>query len=72
MSLALWIHLFFAVTTFALWIGVTIAALKRFSRPPLPGPHSRRHLVWGKLAAIDMLLTALTGWSFYWLAFVAK
>ncbi len=29
------------------------------------------HRRWGKLAAIDMLLTALTGWLFYWMAFVA-
>ncbi len=70
--IALWIHLFFAVTTLVLWTGVTIAALKQFSQPPLPGPHSRCHTFWGKLAAIDMLLTALTGWSFYWLAFVAQ
>jgi hypothetical protein len=29
-------------------------------------------VLWGKIAAWDMLLTAATGWIFYWLAFVAS
>ena len=68
---ALSIHLLFAVSTAALWIAVIVQALRRFPNPPLPGAHSAWHLRWGKLAAIDMGLTALTGWIFYWLAFVA-
>lgn len=68
----LWLHLVFAVTTAALWIAVTVQALRKFPDPPLPGPHSRWHLRWGKLAALDMLATAVTGWIFYYLAFVAK
>lgn len=66
----LYIHLFFAVTTAVLWIAVIWRALRRFPNPPLPGPHSKSHLFWGKLAAIDMTATAVTGWIFYWLAFV--
>ena len=66
----LYVHLFFAVTTAVLWIAVILRALRRFPSPPVPGPHSRSHLLWGKLAAIDMTLTAATGWVFYWLAFV--
>jgi hypothetical protein len=42
-----------------------------FPCPPAPGPHSPWHIRWAKVAAIDMLMTAITGWLFYWLAFVA-
>ena len=65
------IHLVFAVTTAILWGWVGVRALRRYPHPPVPGPHSRSHVFWGKIAAWDMLLTAVTGWIFYWLAFVA-
>jgi hypothetical protein len=68
---SLGIHLFFAVTTTLLWIVVIVRALRNFPSPPVPGPHSRWHLRWAKVAALDMGLTAVTGWIFYWLAFVA-
>jgi putative membrane protein len=64
-------HLVFSISTSVLWIGVTAAALRKFERPPRPGMHSVRHRFWGRLAAIDMVGTALTGWLFYWLAFAA-
>ena len=67
---ALWIHLFFAVTTAALWIYVITAALRRFPRPARPGQHSTTHRRLAWLAAIDMAMTAITGWTFYVLAFV--
>lgn len=68
---ALYVHLFFALTTVALWITVIARALRHFPHPPQPGPHSRSHVLWAKLAAADMAMTAVTGWLFYWLAFVA-
>ncbi len=67
---SLGIHLLFAVTTSLLWIFVTVRALRRFPCPPAPNEHSRSHIFWAKLAAIDMVCTAVTGWAFYWLAFV--
>lgn len=67
----LWIHLFFAVTTFALWAVVIIRAWRNFPSPVTPGAHSRWHRRWAKIAAVDMICTSLTGWTFYWLAFVA-
>jgi uncharacterized membrane protein YozB (DUF420 family) len=67
----LYVHLFFAVPTVLVWIYVIIDALKRFPRPPFPGPHSRRHKFWGWFAAIEMTMTAVTGWIFYWMAFAA-
>jgi len=69
---ALAVHLGFAVTTAVLWVVVIIRALRNFASPPTPGPHSAWHKRWAWIAAIDMLLTSLTGWIFYWLAFAAK
>jgi len=65
------IHLFFAVTTTVLWIAVIVRAMRNFPKPPAPCEHSASHLFWARLAAIDMGMTALTGWIFYYLAFVA-
>jgi hypothetical protein len=49
---------------------VIIRALLNFPSPPHPGPHSRFHVRWARIAAIDMFITAVTGWTFYYLAFV--
>jgi len=68
---SLYVHLVFSVSTFFLWIYVVEGALRNIPRPPGPSPYSRRHMFWARLAAIDLVLTALTGWIFYWLAFVA-
>jgi hypothetical protein len=68
---ALAVHLVFAVSTALVWGWVILRALRRFDNPPQPGAHSASHQFWGWLAAVDMLFTALTGWLFYWLAFVA-
>ncbi|MDZ4658428.1 MAG: DUF420 domain-containing protein [Bythopirellula sp.] len=68
---ALWIHLFFALSTVVIWITVIVLALRRFPNPPLPNEHSTFHRRFGWLAAIDMLFTTITGWVFYVMAFVA-
>jgi uncharacterized membrane protein YozB (DUF420 family) len=68
---SLWVHLFFATTTLALWFTIIFKALNQFPNPPRPTRHSDFHARWGRLAAIDMVLTAVTGWTFYYLAFVA-
>jgi uncharacterized membrane protein YozB (DUF420 family) len=69
--LVLSVHLFFAVTSAVLWALVIYRALRNFPSPPQPGPHSAWHRRWAMVAAIDMTCTAVTGWVFYWLAFVA-
>lgn len=69
---ALSIHLVFAVSTVVLWAWVVWEALRRFPSPPQPAAHGRRHRLMGRLAAADLMLTAVTGWIFYWFAFVAS
>jgi uncharacterized membrane protein YozB (DUF420 family) len=68
---ALAIHLCFAITAALLWIVVIARALVQFPNPPAPAAHSPWHRRFGMLAAIDMACTAVTGWIFYYLAFVA-
>jgi len=68
---ALWVHLVFACTTAVLWVFVIVQGLRKIPHPPQPGPYSRTHARWAKIAAVDMCLTAVTGWVFYYLAFVA-
>jgi uncharacterized membrane protein YozB (DUF420 family) len=70
-DVSLWIHLVYAVPTPFLWGIVIVQALRKFPQPVGPGEHSRQHARWGWLAAGAMALTAVTGWCFYFLAFVA-
>jgi putative membrane protein len=67
---ALYVHLVFAISTVILWPITIGLAVTNFSDPTHPGPHSRVHIPLARTAAADMVLTALTGWIFYWLAFV--
>jgi hypothetical protein len=64
-------HLVFAVTTPVVWAVTIGLALRRFDSPPRPGRHSELHKKLGWLAAIDLLLTTVTGLWFYYLAFIA-
>ena len=66
------IHLFFAIPTAFLWLVVVVRAVRQFPKPPAPNEHSRSHRFWATLASFEMLMTAVTGSVFYWLAFVAK
>jgi hypothetical protein len=70
-STALAVHLCFAVTAALLWVVVIVGALRRFPVPPAPSAHSAWHRRAGMAAAVDMACTAVTGWIFYYLAFVA-
>jgi len=64
------VHLFFAVTTFVLWPVVAALAVRRFPNPPVPGEYSATHMRWARLAAWDLAATTVTGWLFYYFAFV--
>lgn len=68
---ALVVHLCFAVPTPFIWAFVIVQALRRFPQPAAPSAYSRLHLFRARVAAIGMVMTAVTGWVFYWLAFVA-
>jgi uncharacterized membrane protein YozB (DUF420 family) len=68
---SLWIHLGFAVPTPLLWIFVIVQAWRKFPRPAAPNEYSRRHKRWAWLATGGLAATAVTGWTFYYLAFVA-
>jgi putative membrane protein len=68
---SLLVHLFFAVPTAVLWVYVIVAGLRNIPNPPRPCAYSKTHKFWGWAAAIEMTMTAITGWVFYCLAFVA-
>src|SRR5262249_33776392 len=59
-GIGLMVHLCFAVPNLLLGGLVVVQALRNFSRPPKPGPHSQWHARWGMTAAIGMLCPALT------------
>ena len=67
---ALYVHLVFAISTVILWPIVIVSGASKLSesadaRPAQPNPRTA-----ARVAATDMVLTAITGWVFYWLAFV--
>ena len=68
---ALSVHLSFAVPTLVIWIVVVLRAVRGFENPPSRGDHSASHKRWGRIAVVGMTGTAVTGWIFYWMAFVA-
>ncbi len=65
------VHLLFAISTSLLWIITIYTAIKYIPDPPGPCAYSRQHKRLGWAAAIGMYCTSITGWTFYWLAFVA-
>lgn len=67
----LYFHLLFAIPTPLLWIFVIWHGLAKIPNPPQPSPASRTHIFWARIAAVGMVLTAVTGWIFYYAAFVA-
>lgn len=70
-SWSLWIHLMFAIPTPFIWAGVIGFGMSRFRASFQAGEFNRVHRIWGRVAAAFMVMTAITGWIFYYLAFVA-
>lgn len=68
---ALVFHLIWAIPALLLWIFTIIGAMKNFARSPRPSRYSIIHKRMGRLAVIAMMGTGITGWLFYWLAFLA-
>lgn len=66
------VHLVFSIsTTFALAATVYLA-WRKFPSPVRPSEHSKVHRVLGRLSAIGLTLTSVTGWIFYYVAFIAS
>lgn len=63
------VHLFFAIPTFFLWLVTIIGGIKRYR--PKEKLSTNFHKVMGRYSAFFMTGTAVTGWIFFWLAFVA-
>jgi len=68
---ALVFHLIWAIPALLLWVFMIYGALKNFGLSPKPSKYSIIHKRMGRLAVITMMGTGLTGWLFYWLAFLA-
>ncbi len=66
-----YVHLTTAISATVAWTAAVVLALRRFPSPPVPGPFSATHKIMGRLAAALMGATAVTGWTFYYLAFLA-
>lgn len=67
----LYVHLFFAIPTPILWIVVIWTACRGFKDGFEKGSFNRIHRISGRIAAAFMFATAITGWIFYYTAFVA-
>lgn len=67
----LFVHLPIAVLTTVVWTITIVQAVRKFPRPAVPNDYSPAHRNWGKLAALCMYSTGITGWIFYWMAFAA-
>jgi hypothetical protein len=65
------VHLIFATATALLWIVTITQALMNFPNPPVPGIYSRSHKMLAWASTIGMFITCTTGWTFYYMAFVA-
>jgi hypothetical protein len=63
-------HLIFAIPTLFIWVYTIFMAL-RHRIPSSHGKYRFQHKFYGRLSAYAMIGTTLTGWLFFWLAFVA-
>jgi putative membrane protein len=69
-EISLGVHLLFAIPTPFVWTYVVSTALMRFPLPASPSTFSGHHKKVAWFASFMMLMTAVTGWIFYTLAFV--
>ncbi len=65
------IHLCFAIPTPIIWGAVIWLALRKFKTGYSQASFNRIHRISGRIAVAFMYLTAITGWIFYYVAFVA-
>lgn len=65
------LHLACAFPCFVLWVVTMTGAIRRFPSPIRSAPYAVQHRTLGRLTAIFTIATTLTGWLFFWLAFVS-
>jgi uncharacterized membrane protein YozB (DUF420 family) len=68
----LYCHVSAAVAASLLWIVATWHGLRRMPKPAAPGAGSAWHKRIGKATIAATCVTAVTGWVFFYLAFVAE
>ena len=68
---ALITHLIFAIPTLFIWIYAIYTAVKSYTRHGLPKASIKKHKFVGMTATIGLTMTSITGWVFFWLAFIA-
>ncbi len=66
------VHLCFSIPTPILWLVTVVLGLRWFGWNARPNRNSRRHRFLGWTGAVFTALTTITGWIFYYLAFVAS
>lgn len=71
-GISLMVHLCFAIPTAILWVYTIAMAMRKFDHDLTPNAYNAQHRKLGWIAAIEMVGTAVTGWIFYYLAFIAK
>lgn len=69
LNASIWTHMAFSISTALIWLGLTIASVRKFDSPPRPGTFSRTHKLWGRIGMIDMVLTGITGIELYVVGF---
>lgn len=69
----LYVHIPIAIITAIAWIQAIREAMKVFKTGyGLTGDAGNKHRFWGKIAVMGTQLTWITGWIFFYLAFVAS
>jgi len=66
----LWVHIFIAVSSSAIWLATLVGALKHYGKMPAPQSYSKHHKTLGICSTVGLWLTAASGGIFYYLAFV--
>ena len=67
----LWTHRGIASVSCLFWLWTLVTAFHGFESPPTPGAFSRDHKRLAWVATVSVFTTAVTGWMFYWMAFLA-
>jgi cbb3-type cytochrome oxidase subunit 1 len=63
-------HTLVAILTTVIWLGLIIFSLVRFPKPPVPGPFSAHHRLWGRLGMVCMMLAGASAFPLYYYGFM--